>query len=238
MTDNRLIPAAIFGGLLAIGMVGGGALIGQGVVNARVGDRQVTVRGLAERNVKADLAVLPIRFTASGEVLSEVQARIDGDLAVVRQFLTAQGYPANAVTLGRLEVADRRSREYGTQDGGPRFILAQTVIVRTNDVDRVQATTRALNDLVRQGVVLQDFSGATYVFTRLNDVRPAMIAEATAAARTGAERFARDSGTGLGPIRQATQGSFEILARDEIGDESQSPDKKVRVVTTISYRLR
>lgn len=238
MTDNRLIPAAVFGGLLAVGMLGGGAFIGQGVVNARVGDRQVTVRGLAERNVKADLAVLPIRFTASGEVLSEVQARIDGDLAMVRQFLTAQGYPADAVTLGRLEVADRRSREYGTQDGGPRFILAQTVIVRTNDVDRVQATTRALNDLVRQGVVLQDFSGATYVFTRLNDVRPAMIAEATAAARTGAERFARDSGTGVGPIRQATQGSFEILARDEIGDESQSPDKKVRVVTTISYRLR
>ena len=238
MTVNRLIPAAVFGGLLAVGMLGGGAFIGQGVVNARVGDRQVTVRGLAERNVKADLAVLPIRFTASGEVLSEVQARIDGDLAIVRQFLTAQGYPANAVTLGRLEVADRRSREYGTQDGGPRFILAQTVIVRTNDVDRVQATTRALNDLVRQGVVLQDFSGATYVFTKLNDVRPAMIAEATAAARTGAERFARDSGTGLGPIRQATQGSFEILARDEIGDESQSPDKKVRVVTTISYSLR
>jgi hypothetical protein len=238
MTDTRLIPAAVFGGLLALGIVGGGALIGQGVVNARVGDRSVTVRGLAERNVKADLAVLPLRFTASGDVLADVQGQIDANLTAVRAFLTAQGYPANAVSLGRLEVADRRSREYGTQDGGPRFILAQTVIVRTSDVDRVQATTRALNDLVRQGVVLQDFSGPTYVFTKLNDVRPAMIAEATAAARTGAERFAQDSGAPLGPIRQATQGSFEILARDEIGDESQSPEKKVRVVTTISYRLR
>jgi hypothetical protein len=238
MTDNRLIPAAVFGGLLALGFIGGGALIGQGVVNARVGDRSVTVRGLAERYVKADLAVLPLRFTASGDVLADVQGQIDANLTAVRAFLTAQGYPAGAVSLGRLEVADRRSREYGTQDGGPRFILAQTVIVRTNDVDRVQATTRALNDLVRQGVVLQDFSGPTYVFTKLNDVRPAMIAEATAAARTGAERFAQDSGAPLGPIRQATQGSFEILARDEIGDESQSPDKKVRVVTTISYRLR
>lgn len=238
MANEKLIPAAVFGGLLALGMLGGGALIGQGVVNARVGDRSVSVRGLAERDVKADLAVLPLRFTASGEVLSEVQGRIDGDLAIVRRFLTAQGYPDGAVSLGRLEVADRRSREYGNQDNGPRFILAQTVIVRTNDVDRVQATTRALNDLVRQGVVLQDFSGPTYVFTKLNDVRPAMIAEATAAARTGAEQFAEDSGAPLGSIRQATQGSFQILARDEIGDESQSPDKKVRVVTTISYRLR
>lgn len=238
MANEKLIPAAVFGGLLAVGLIGGGALIGQGIVNARVGDRSVSVRGLAERNVKADLAILPLRFTASGDVLSEVQARVDGDLAIVRSFLTAQGYPAGAVSLGRLEVADTRSREYASQNGGPRFILAQTVIVRTTDVDRVQATTRALNDLVRQGVVLQDFTGPTYVFTRLNSVRPAMIAEATAAARTGAERFALDSGAPLGPIRQATQGSFEILARDEIGDESQSPDKKIRVVTTISYRLR
>lgn len=238
MTESRLLPAAVFGGLLATGLIGAGALIGQGVVNARVGDRSVSVRGLAERDVKADLAVLPLKFTASGDVLSEVQARIDGDLAIVRRFLTAQGYAADTVDLGQLSVADTLSREYASQTGGPRFILAQTVIVRTTDVDRVQQTTRALNELVRQGVVLQDLAGPTYVFTRLNTVRPAMIAEATAAARTGAEQFARDSGTPLGPIRQATQGSFEILSRDGVDGESSSLNKKVRVVATISYRLR
>jgi len=238
MSDNRLLPAAVFGGLLATGLIGAGALIGQGVVNARVGDRAVTVRGVAEREVKADLAVLPLKFTASGDVLSDVQARIDGDLAIVRRFLTSEGYPAEAVDLGQLSVADTLSREYASQTGGPRFILAQTVIVRTTDVDRVQKTTRALNELVRQGVVLQDFLGPTYVFTRLNTVRPAMIAEATAAARTGAEQFAKDSGAPLGPIRQATQGSFEILSRDEVDSESSSLNKKVRVVATISYRLR
>jgi hypothetical protein len=238
MDTPRLIPAAVFGGLLALGLIGAGPLIGQGVVHARAGDRTVTVRGLSEREVKADLAVLPLRFTASGEVLSEVQARIDGDLALVRQFLKSQGYPAEAVDLGRLEVADTRSRD-GVQNGGPRFILAQTVIVRTGDVARVQATTRALNDLVRQGVVLQDFQGPSYIFTKLNAVRPEMIAEGTAAARTGAEQFAKDSGTPLGPIRQATQGSFEILPRDGAGgDESGSIDKKVRVVTTITYSLK
>lgn len=236
--NNNLIPAVVFGGLIAVGAIGGGAMIGGGLVNARVGDRAVTVRGVSERVVKADLAFLPLRFTASGDVLSEVQARIDGDLAIVRQFLTAQGYPADAVDLGRLEVADTRSREYASQNGGPRFILAQTVNVRTGDVDRVQTTSRALNELVRQGVVLQDYAGPSYIFTKLNDVRPAMIAEATAAARSGADRFATDSGARLGPIRQATQGSFEILARDESGDEASSMNKKVRVVTTISYRLK
>ncbi len=238
MTDSRLLPAAVFGGILAVGLIGAGALIGQGVVNARVGDRAVTVRGVAEREVKADLAVLPLKFTASGDVLSDVQARIDGDLTIVRRFLASEGYPAEAVDLGQLSVADTLSREYASQTGGPRFILAQTVIVRTTDVDRVQKTTRALNELVRQGVVLQDFLRPTYLFTRLNTVRPAMIAEATAAARTGAEQFAKDSGAPLGPIRQATQGSFEILSRDEVDSESSSLNKKVRVVATISYRLR
>lgn len=113
------------------------------------------------------------------------------------------------------------------------------MIVRTNDVARVQSTTRSLNDLVRQDVVLQDFQGPSYMFTKLNDVRPQMIAEGTAAARTGAEQFAKDSGTPLGPIRQATQGSFEILPRDGSGgDEAASIDKKVRVVTTITYSLK
>lgn len=238
MGENRIVPAMVIGGLAAVGLIGSGLAIGQGVVNARTGERAVTVRGLSERNVKADLALLPLKFTASGEVLSEVQARIDGDLAIVRQFLTAQGYPAGSINLGQLSVADTRSREWGSNNNGPRFILSQSVVVRTNDVDRVQQTTRSLNELVRQGVVLQDFNGPTYVFTRLNDVRPAMIAEATASARTGAEQFAKDARTSLGPIRQATQGSFEILARDEIGDETTSLDKKVRVVTTVSYRLK
>jgi hypothetical protein len=236
--DSNIKVGAVVAGILALGMIGGGALIGQGVVNARVGDRAVTVRGLAERDVKANLAVLPIRFTASGNVLSEVQAKIDADVAVVRAFLAAQGYPADTVSMGRLEVADTQSREYSSGNAPARFILAQTVVVRTADVDRVQATTRSLNELVRQGVVMQDFSGPSFIFTGLNDVRPEMIAQATASARSGAQQFAEDSGASLGPIKQATQGSFEILARDEGEMESSALNKRVRVVTTISYQLR
>jgi hypothetical protein len=125
---------------------------------------------------------------------------------------------------------------------GARYQVAQSVIVRTRNVDRVQATTRHLNELVRQGVVLQDYRGPAYLFTRLNEVRPGMIAEATASARSGAEQFARDSHSQLGGISQATQGSFEILGRDEVafGQGSDEPSqlfKRLRVVTTVTYRL-
>jgi hypothetical protein len=238
MSDN-LVPAAVAGVLLAAGLAGAGFMVGKGLENARVGDRMVTVRGLSERIVKSDLAVLPLKFAAAGDDLQAVQARIDGDTHSVREFLNAQGYPASEVDLGRLEVTDQFAREYQQNNVAARYRVAQTVIVRTTNVDRVQATTRQLNELVRRGVVLQDFAGPTYVFTKLNEVRPAMIAEATASARTGAQQFARDSGAGLAGIRSASQGSFEIQGRDEVGyDPSGQVFKKVRVVTTVSYGLR
>lgn len=235
--DKSLLPAAVFGGLIALGMIGGGALIGSGVVNAQVGNRQVTVRGVAERNVVADLAVLTLSFKAANDDLPTAQAQIDRDMAVVRTFLRTQGYPDAAVSIGRMQVTDTKAREYGSSENLVRYIVSQSVIVRTNDVQRVATTERALNDLVRQGVQL-DFAAPNYVFTKLNDVRPSMIAEATASARSGAEQFAKDSGAPLGPIRQATQGSFEILAREDIDNESTSLDKRVRVVATVTYQLR
>lgn len=239
MVDNRILAAGVAGGLLAIGALGAGAFIGKGLENARIGDRTVSVRGLSERVVKSDLAVLPLKFAAAGDDLQAVQADIDGDAAAVRRFLVAQGYKPAEVDLGRLEVTDQFAREYQQQNVAARYRVAQTLIVRTTNVDRVQATTRQLDQLIRQGVVLQDYTGPSYLFTRLNDVRPAMIAEATASARTGAQQFARDSGAQLGGIRSATQGSFEILGRDDIGYEASSQMfKKVRVVTTVSYGLR
>lgn len=235
--DKTLLPPLVFGGLIAVGLIGAGAFIGSGVVNAQVGNRQVTVRGVAEKNVVADLAVLTLRFSAAGDDLDALKTRIDGDLVKVRTFLRAQGYADEAITIGRLQVTDNKANAYQPQADVLHYTVAQGVTVRTNDVARVARTDRALDQLVRQDVLL-DFSAPTYVFTKLNEVRPAMIGEATASARSGAEQFAKDSGAPLGPIRQATQGSFEILAREDIDDESTSLNKRVRVVTTVTYQLR
>jgi len=238
MNAPHLLTAGAAAGILAVGAAAGGAFIGKGVENARIGDRNVTVRGLSEREVKADLAVLALKFAGAGDELAAVQADVDGDLAAVRRFLAQQGYAASEIDLGRFEVTDQYAREYQPSEVKARYRVAQTVIVRTPNVDRVQATSRALDALVRQGVVLQDYNGPSYIFTKLNSVRAPMIAEATASARNGAEQFARDSGSNLGGIASATQGSFEILGRDDIGEEASQVFKRVRVVTTVSYSLR
>lgn len=239
MAKFELSPTLLAGAAIAIGVGIAGAFIGKGVENARIGNRSVTVRGLSEKIVKADLAVLPLTFAAAGNDLQAVQADVDGDAATVRRFLLAQGYAPAEIDAGQLSVTDQYAREYQQQNVAARYQVAQTVFVRTNNVDRVQQTTRSLDQLVRGGVVLQNYNGPSFVFTKLNDLRPSMIAEATASARKGAEQFARDSGSNLGGIQEATQGSFEILGRDEVGHaENTQVFKKVRVVTTVHYRLR
>ncbi len=239
LASSPHLPTVLVGaGVLALGAAVGGGLIGRGLVNAQTGDRAVTVRGLSERIVKADLAVLALRFVEAGDDLAATQAEVDGDLATVRAFLARQGFAAAEVELGQLGVTDRYAQEYQSGDVQARYRVAQTVVVRTPNVDRVQTASRALDQLVRGGVTLQDYNGPSFLFTKLNDVRAPMIAEATASARTGARQFAADSGARLGPIKSANQGSFEIRGRDEVGDEGSQVFKKVRVVTTVSYQLQ
>jgi hypothetical protein len=140
--DKQLASPVVAGALVGVGMAVAGVAVGYGLVNARTGDRSVTVRGLSERTAKADLALLPLRFAAAGDNLGEVQAQVEGDLATVRRFLAAEGYQASEVDLGQLSVVDQYAREYQSDRVGRRYQVAQSVIVRTTNVDRVQGTTR------------------------------------------------------------------------------------------------
>jgi uncharacterized protein len=226
--------------ILSLGVLGAGFLVGRGFEQGRSADRYVTVKGLAETFVSADLAVWPLRITATGADLGRVQERIDADLPTITQFLTEQRIEPEAIQPQRVEVTDLLAQPYRPEGvGDNRFILAQTVIVRTEQVDRVARLNQQTGELVKRGVVLADTGGPSYLFTRLNEIKPEMLAEATRNARLSAEQFAADSGSALAEIRRASQGLFEILPRDPAPGlmEANQVDKKVRVVSTIEYRL-
>jgi len=226
--------------ILGLGLLGAGFFTGRGFEQGRSADRFVTVKGLAETFVRADLAVWPLRVTATGNDLGRVQGEIDENVATITTFLSGQGIEADAIQPQRVEVTDLLAQAYRPEGvGESRFILAQTVIVRTEQVDRVAALNQQTGELVRRGVVLVDSGGPTYLFTRLNEIKPEMLAAATRNAREAAHQFAADSGSALAEIRRATQGLFEILPRDPAPGlfEANQLDKKVRVVSTIEYRL-
>ena len=229
--------------IVALGLAVAGMFVGGGISKGRTADRFVTVRGVSEREAKADLALWPIRFVAADNDLARAQIRITESADKVRAFLTKQGIDAARVEVSQYNVVDTQANQYSSRDTAWRFIIQQTIMVRSDKPDVVFEASQKVSELVNGGVVLNSSEGGgggpTYLFTKLNDIKPPMIAEATASARQSAEQFAKDSGSALGSIRQATQGYFTILPRDQAPgiEEAHQRQKIVRVVTTVEYYL-
>jgi len=221
--------------VLAGGMVVGGYLLGDGLRRAHAAERSVTVRGLAEKDVTADLATWTIAYSATGTDLPGVRAEIERNTAALKDYFRSLGFPDDALTPTGAGVNQYMNNGVNT------ITITQRMQLRTTDIARAQKAVASQFDLVRRGVTLQEGSAMTYSFTRLNDIKPQMVAQATRDARSAAEQFAKDSGTGVGGIKSATQGYFSIDPRD--GEQSggygaaDTPYKKVRVVTTVDFYL-
>lgn len=221
--------------VLSGGLIVGGYLLGDGLRRAHAAERSVTVRGLAERNVTADLATWTIAYSATGGDLPSVRAEIEGNTEALKAYFRNLGFPADALAATGAGVNQFMN------NGVPAITITQRMQLRTSDIPRAQRAVAGQFDLVRRGVTLQEGSAMSYSFTKLNDIKPAMVAAATKDARAAAEQFAKDSGTAVGGIKSATQGYFSIEARD--GEQSggygaaDTPFKKVRVVTTVDFYL-
>ena len=253
MNDYPPRPAKLGLGmiLLAVAIALAGWFIGSGVREIRTADRFVTVKGVSEREAKADLALWPIQLAVPDADLGAAQSRINQNIGKVTAFLRANGLDSTEVELQGLRVTDTFANPYNPSGRqGPRFVVQQTVMVRSEKPEVVLAASQKVGDLVNAGVVLSSGpewgpGGPSYVFRRLNDLKPSMIAEATAEARKAAEQFAKDSKSKLGGIHRANQGVFLILPRDAAGNdagpgmnEPSQITKTIRVVTTVEYLLR
>jgi hypothetical protein len=225
--------------IFSLAVVIGGYLLGDGLRRARMAERSVTVRGLAERNVTADLATWTLSYSEEGTELGPVQTAVDEKSRAVRSFFARAGFPEAALSDTGVSVSQFYDKDRGQQS----VTVRQKVQLRTADVMKARAAFARQADLIRSGVALEEGSGIVYSFTKLNDIKPEMIAEGTLSARQSAQQFAKDSGTGVGGIKSATQGYFSIGARDgdvdgEGGSSAgDSPFQKVRVVTTIEFYL-
>ncbi|MFW5633923.1 MAG: SIMPL domain-containing protein [Erythrobacter sp.] len=203
--------------IAAFGMIAGGYLLGDGLLRAKEADRAVTVRGLAERDVTADLATWTISYSASSTSLGEAQAKARSDTEAIEASFADLGFPA-----GELQPTGANVSSF-VQDGLTTYTVRQRLALRTEDIERARQAVARQFDLVRRGVFLEEGSGMSYAFTGLNDIKPEMVAEATRDARAAAQQFAEDSGAKVGSIREATQGYFSIEARDgESGGWGQS----------------
>lgn len=226
----------LLGLLVAIGLALAGYGVGQGFVEARGLDRSVEVKGLAEREVVADTAIWPLQFVVAGDDLDELVGRIESQREAVTAFLLARGFTAEEISVSAPSVVDRLAQAYSDPNVRLRYSVSQVVTVFSGRIDAVRGAASELLELGKAGVVLnqENFEFRTqYLFNGLNEIKPAMIEEATRNGREVAAKFAADSASRLGKLKAARQGQFTIEDRD-----SNNPHvKKVRVVSTLEYYL-
>lgn len=240
MNERTAIAASL---IIALGLALAGWLAGRGLVESRLGHRTVTVKGFSERLVKADIGFLPVRFNAVGADLESARGLLERSERSVFRYLEAKGFSSDDWEVQNVRVEDRMAAYNASATPRPnRFVLTEEMVVRSSDVAKLASASRAISSLIRDGVVLtsdQYNSGASFVFTKLNDLKPAMLTEATKRAREAAEQFARESGAKVGAIFTANQGLFTIGPAIAIPGErgEKQVEKKVRVVTTITYFL-
>jgi len=231
---------------LAIGLALAGQLVGHGLVQMKRADREVTVRGVAQREVKANLAHWQVRYSERAFDLPSALAAVDHDSTMIAGYLKGQGFSGAQTVPGSADVSVSDEMIDDRPTGRKVYSVSRSISFTTNNVAGVQKVQASRDQLAQQGLVLDDVS-ASYEYTQLDQIKPDMIAEATRDARRAAEKFADDSGSSVGGIRSATQGYFSVSSRDSTdsddgesggsGRTAASPDQRVRVVTTIVYYL-
>jgi hypothetical protein len=229
--------AFVLGAFLCAGLIGLGYWATRGALEVKAFERSVTVKGLAEREVPADVAIWPIRFTDAGNDLVELSQTVQRHTALVVDFLKGLGFGEDEISTAPPSMVDRQAQSYGNAEQIPfRYAATATITVYSSRVDAVRDAMTRVSELGERGLAITgaEFgSPAQFLYTRLNDIKPAMIEAATRNAREVATKFAADSDSRLGKIRRASQGLFSIEDRD-----SNTPHiKKVRVVSTVEYYL-
>jgi hypothetical protein len=247
--DNTLPASVILAVGIAVGLAGGGWLIGQGLTRFKGDARAVTVKGLVEREVKSDQAVWALNLRRASDTLADAQQKIASDRDAVLAFLRKQGFADAEIERQPTKTLDKLARDFNQSQGERfRYVVTTSVEVTTNKVDLVRSATGATEELLKAGVILDSENqtgraNPRFVVTKFNDLRPELLAAATKNARSIAEQFAADSGAKVGGIRSANQGTIQIFGTDG-NDESapfsptSTPAKKIRVVSTFEFELK
>ena len=221
---------------IMVGLIVLGIMIPVGVNQYMSYTRTVDVKGLCEREVKADKVIWPLSYKIMGDDLQSVYKQIDNQNKIITAFLKDGGIADTEISIASPKISDKFANEYGNNDRLYRYVTTNVITVCTDKVDTVLALMGKQSQLIKQGVTLSsdNWENPTeFKFEGLNELKPEMVEEATINARQTAEKFAKDSDSELGKIKRASQGSFSIENRD-----SNTPHiKRVRVVSSITYYL-
>ena len=236
MKNNRLLSLFVLGVTIGLGLLLLGIQVKKGFKNVSDNRRTVAVRGLSEREVNANKVTWPIVSKEVGNDLSTIYGNIEKTNRIILEFLKSNGISETEISVNAPDVVDLQADRYNYNNNPFRYTVTNVIVVTSSQVEKVNTLIKKQVELLKEGVaiVAGDYQyQIQYEYTDLNTIKPEMIADATKNAREAAVKFAEDSESKLGKIKNAYQGQFSIEDRDQYTPYI----KRVRVVSSIEYYL-
>lgn len=250
MTENKsfLNAMTVLGLLLAIGMASAAFILGVQAKRAVMGQQSITVKGLAEKPIKADAAEWTINITVSDPTQAGALQAVANTRQVVEAFLEKQGFTKDTWSVD-VETIGPHYEEVFTKDQYRQvqngYEAYQNVRVVTTDLGKIEAANKAFLQLRAQNQPVVAYA-PNYLVSNLEEIKMSLISDATKNARSRAAEFVKQDGVKVGVMKSAHQGAFYILPVGSNNDsdnhyggvyDKTTIDKIARVVVTIVYNI-
>lgn len=248
MTLDTSKAMVIVGVLLALGMSIAAFIFGIHAKQIGAARQTITVKGLAEKPVTANAAEWTVGIRVQGATFADTLAKIRKEKPTLETFLIGQGFTKESLSDGTENITANMVEE-DAPGGRTRTVQrgyygTQSIVVRSNDLARVGAASKAVLQFEAEGAPVTHES-PLYLVMNLEEVKMSLIGAATQNAQKRAEEFAKNGNVRVGAMRSASQGSFYILpagASEEASDyggtyDKSTVDKLARVVVTIDYNI-
>jgi hypothetical protein len=234
--------------IFSVALVLAAAILGFQVKQVGGGRETISVKGLAEKPVRADRAEWTLNLQTQGATIAEALAKLRREKPALDKFLADAGFEKAALADSN-ESAEPNYEEVEGRNGNLRsvqvgHIARQSIVVNTADIAKIVAASKAIVQFEADGHPVK-YGAAQFLVSNLEDVKMSLIGAAMQNSRLRAAEFAKNGGVEVGAMRSASQGAFYILpagANSDVSDwggtyDKSTVDKVARVVVTVDYSI-
>jgi hypothetical protein len=235
--------------IFSVALVIAASVLGYQVKQVGGGRESISVKGLAEKPIKADRAEWTISLQVKGATIADALGKLRKERPALDAFLGKAGFEAAVLTESNEsaepnyeQVEGRNGNMRSVQDG---HVARQSITINTADIGKILTAARGVVQFEAEGHPV-NYGEPQFLVSNLEDVKMSLIGAAMQNSRARAQEFAKNGGVEVGAMRSASQGAFYILpasANADVSDwggtyDKSTVDKLARVVVTVDYGIK
>lgn len=236
----------VLGLLIALGAVLSTFIFSNAVIQfQKLQAQAITVTGSASQKVTSDLATWNAGVETRNPNIKAGYAKLESDAKIIKEFLISNGIKEDEIEFSPVNsyaMYKRTANGYETNyiDG---YRLSQSLSVTSKDIEKISNISKSVAVLIDKNVELSQ-NNVQYFVSNLDDLKIAVLAEATKNAKSRAESMVKSTHGRIGVMNSAKMGVFQIVPENstEVSDyginDTRSIEKKVIAVVNATFTVK